>query len=229
MAGMETVVLMAKAPIPGRVKTRLSPPLSPEDAARLYEGLLLDAAATVLAVPRAQRLLFYAPAGSGRRFAGAAFAGFRARPQRGSDLGERMTRAIDAAFSEGARRVVIVGADCPALSPARIGQAFRELRDGADVVFGPAADGGFYLAGFAAAPGTLFECGIAWGSGSVLAAVVARCRSRRLSWSLLPEERDVDTADDLAWLEERKAGGWFPRRAGASRRPARAGGITSSG
>ncbi len=208
---METVILMAKAPTAGFVKTRLSPPLASADAARVYEGLLLDTAATILAVPGAHPLLFFSPPGSEPYFASRPFEGFRAQPQQGADLGERMTRAIGAAFGSGARRVAIVGADCPALSPGRIGQAFRELRDGADAVFGPAADGGFYLAAFTSLDEGLFGGGIAWGGDTVLTTVTDRCRKRGMAWSLLPEERDIDTADDLSWLAARLAGGCFVR------------------
>jgi rSAM/selenodomain-associated transferase 1 len=208
---METVILMAKAPVAGLVKTRLSPPLAPCDAARIYEGMLLDTTASLLAVPRTDRLLFFAPPGAKRYFTGGPFAGFPVRPQGGSSLGERMTRALDVAFSEGARRVAIMGADCPGLSPNRIGQAFRDLRGGADAVFGPTPDGGFYLAGFTAFPGGLFGNGVAWGGDSVLSTITARCRMRGIAWSLLPEERDIDTPEDLSWLGARLAAGCLPR------------------
>ncbi len=208
---METVILMAKAPLAGFVKTRLSPPLLLEDAARIYEGLLLDAAAAILAVPRSRAMLFFTPSGSGQYFAARPFGGFIAQPQRGASLGDRMTGAIGTAFRGGSKRVVIVGTDCPGLTPGRIAEAFRELRTGADAVFGPARDGGFYLAGFNALPGTLFGGAVDWGSASVLATVTRRCRAHGMTWSLLREERDIDTPADLAWLVARLNKGGFPR------------------
>lgn len=208
---METVVLMAKAPVAGRVKTRLSTPLSSEEASSLYEGMLWDTAACLASPPGIRCRVFFSPRESAPYFGREPFDVFRADPQQGADLGERMSHAIGAAFAEGARRVAVVGADCPALSPRRIRQAFRELRDGAEAVFGPTSDGGFYLAGFVSDPGEIFGKGVAWSTGSVLATVTERCRKRGMAWSLLAEERDIDTMDDLAWLRDQVAGGRSPR------------------
>ncbi|HEY5996472.1 MAG TPA: TIGR04282 family arsenosugar biosynthesis glycosyltransferase [Candidatus Deferrimicrobiaceae bacterium] len=218
MTGMQTVILMAKAPIAGTVKTRLCPPLSQGEAARLYERLLLDAAGCLRAVPSASLVASFAPAAAAPYFRGAAFEGFRASAQRGADLGERMTNAIGEAFAGGAKRVAIVGADCPGLSPGRVALAFDELRRGADAVFGPTPDGGFYLAGFNAFPGGLFGPGIPWSTGSVMADVLGRCRKSGMAWSLLPEERDIDTPEDLAWLTSASA---FRGRPAAARRTSR--------
>jgi rSAM/selenodomain-associated transferase 1 len=204
---MDTVILMAKAPVPGAVKTRLCPPLTPAGAARLYDRLLRDTASRIRSVDRVRRMAFHDPPGASDFFRSAPFRGFEARPQRGADLGERMSRAAAEAFAEGAGRVAIVGADCPDMTASRIAMAFRELRDGADAAFGPATDGGFYLAAFREPPGALFGRGIAWGTGTVMAAVAARCRLRGMAWSLLPEARDVDTPEDLAWLLEREGKG----------------------
>jgi rSAM/selenodomain-associated transferase 1 len=223
MEGMRTVILMAKAPAAGAVKTRLCPPLSPAEAARFYEGMLLEAAGCLRAVPAVRRIVSYAPPDAASYFGEGAFGGFGIGPQRGADLGERMTNAIGEAFAGGARQVAIVGADCPGLSPGRITQAFAELGSGADAVFGPTPDGGFYLAAFNAFPGGLFGRGIAWSTGTVLADVAARCRKAGMAWSLLPEERDVDTPEDLAWLT---SGGSFPVRP-AARRTSRWAGRTS--
>jgi rSAM/selenodomain-associated transferase 1 len=223
MTGMRTVILMAKAPIAGTVKTRLCPPLSQGEAARLYEKLLLDAAGCLRSIPAVRRIASFAPAAAAPYFRGAAFEGFGISPQRGADLGERMTNAIGEAFAEGAKRVAIVGADCPGLSPGRVAQAFDELRLGADAVFGPTADGGFYLAGFNAIPEKLFGPGIPWSTGSVMGDVAARCRESGMTWSLLPEERDIDRPEDLAWLTS----GCAFRARPAARRTSRSAGRTS--
>lgn len=217
MVPMRTVILMAKAPVAGTVKTRLCPPLSPGEAADLYERMLLAAAGCLRAVPAVRRRVSFSPPGAASYFRGAAFEGFGAAPQRGADLGERMTNAIGEAFAGGARRVAIVGADCPGLSPERISQAFDELLRGADAVFGPAPDGGFYLAAFNAVPRDLFGPGIAWSSPAVLPDIAARCRKAGMAWSLLPEERDIDTPEDLAWLTSGGASRLRPAEARTSR------------
>lgn len=190
------LILMAKAPAPGEVKTRLCPPLSPRSAASLYRRLLLDAAEELGRVRGARLLLFHAPPGAAGRFRAAPFRPFALAPQAGRDLGERMESAAGEAFRGGARRVVIAGADCPALSASRVGEAFRELSAGAAAVFGPSVDGGFYLAGLRFPPPPVFR-GVTWGTPSALGDVVARCAALALPYALLPPERDVDTAEDL--------------------------------
>lgn len=218
---MRTVILMAKAPVAGAVKTRLCPPLSPGEAADFYERMLHAAAGCLRAVPAVRRSVSFSPPGAASYFSGAAFEGFGSAPQRGADLGERMANAIGDAFAGGARRVAIIGADCPGLSPERISQAFDELRRGADAVFGPTPDGGFYLGGFNAVPRDLFGPGIAWSSPTVLADVTARCRRAGMAWSLLPEERDIDTPGDLAWLTSGCASRLRPAGCRTSRSAAR--------
>lgn len=229
---MDAVILMAKAPIAGEVKTRLSPPLSPERAARIYEGMLLDSAAAIREVSGIARYLFHFPPGDPGFFRSAPFQGFRLHPQRGAELGERMIRAFETVFAAGAEIALVAGADCPALSPRRIRDALRELRSGADAVFGPTADGGFHLAGFRSTPAALFGEGIAWGTGSVLASVTLRCRDRGIPFSLLPAGRDIDTPDDLAWLEGRFVAGaarGFPETRRRISEPASGPGVPDQG
>lgn len=206
----DALILMGKAPVPGTVKTRLSPPLPPGDAAALYACLLEDAAEMASRLPRVRRYLFFAPGDGISHFRADPFSAFDLRPQDGADLGERMERAVNSAYSGGARRVVVIGADCPALSARRIRSAFRELSDSAGAVFGPAEDGGFYLVG-TRLPFPFPLRGIEWGTATVLAASLARCREAGIPYALLPRERDVDTAEDLDSLR-----GW----AGARPRPA---------
>lgn len=195
----DTLILMCKGPIPGKVKTRLCPPLSRRQAAALYACLLEDTAGEAASLRGIRRRLFYAPPEAKAYFLAAPFSGFSPREQKGNGLGERMAHAMEEAFSEGARRVAIIGGDCPALSAERIRSAFRELSDGADAVFGPAEDGGFYLIGLSAPSPFLFP-GIEWSTGTVLPEILSRCRKAGMTCALLPAESDVDTAEDLAAL-----------------------------
>ena len=197
MRGENALIIMAKAPRPGAVKTRLTPPFSSREAAALYACMLADTAEEMASLPGVRRYLFHGPPGGGSGFEAAPFAGYTLRPQSGGDLGERMARAAESAFRAGAGRVAVIGADCPALAAFRVREAFRELSAGASAVFGPSADGGFHLAALAAPAPSLFA-GIAWGTGTVLAEVVARCRDAQLPYALLRVERDVDTAEDVA-------------------------------
>jgi rSAM/selenodomain-associated transferase 1 len=196
---MEAVVLMAKAPVAGRVKTRLCPPLSPAEAKRLYASMLGDAAEEISSVGRIARYLFLDPPAAADATREAPFSGFERFPQRGKDLGERMWDAAATAFRLGAARVVIVGGDCPSLSAGRLRRAFRELREGAEAVFGPSADGGYYLVGLARPDERLFR-GIPWSTPAVLPDSAARCRALSIPFSFLQPERDVDTGEDLRAL-----------------------------
>lgn len=199
----EALILMAKAPLPGLVKTRMRPFLGPRGAADFYSCLLADVAGEAAELGGVRRYLFYLPPEGRSHFLPDPFSLFQLREQAGNDLGERMAGAMNEAFSGGARSVVVIGADCPALSARRIRSAFRELSDRADAVFGPAADGGFYLVGLNTAVPSLFP-GIEWSTRTVLQTILSRCRCAGMTYALLPVEADVDKGEDLgalrAWM-----------------------------
>lgn len=192
----DALILLAKAPIPGQVKTRLCPPFTKTGAAALYSCLLEDAAEEMVRVTRVHRYLFYAPSGSERIFRRPPFLGFERMPQSRGNLGKRMAGAFDTAFARGCPRAVLVGADCPALSATLVRSAFRELASGAGAVFGPSDDGGFYLIALSSRAPFLFR-GVNWGTRSVLSEVSQRSRAAGLPFSLLPPAQDIDTADDV--------------------------------
>ncbi len=200
------LILMAKAPIPGTVKTRLVPRLAPEEAARLYGCLLTDVAEEMARVPGASPFLYFHPPGEGGRFLRGPFARYDLRPQAGGELGSRMARAVRDVFREGFREAVLVGADCPVLEARRVREAVRELRVGSEAVLGPARDGGFYLAALRFVPDGIFR-GIPWGTGEVLSRVCGRLRREGRRFSTLPALPDVDTPEDLGELSR-----WVRRR-----------------
>lgn len=218
MGGGDAIILMGKAPMPGRVKTRLCPPLSPRRAAELYTALLEDAAEETASLRGVRRYLFFSPPGSKAYFSSVRYSGFSLREQEGVDLGERMAHAMGEVFADGARRAVMIGADCPALSAGRIRSAFAELYRGAEAVFGPAVDGGAYLIGLSAPAPGMFD-GIEWSTSAVLQSMLSRCRNACMTYALLPAQSDVDTPEDLAalreWLRARsrppctRTRGWF--------------------
>jgi len=197
----EAVVLMAKAAVAGRVKTRLCPPLDHRESAALYSCMLGDTAGEVSALPGVRRYLFLDPPESTDYPWGKPFSAFERFPQRGRDLGDRMGDAATTAFRRGARRVVIVGADCPSLSAGTVRRAFLELSTGASVVFGPSADGGYYLVGLSSPDERLFR-GFRWSTAEVLRNAAARCRFLSVPFSFLPPGWDVDTGEDLLALRE---------------------------
>lgn len=203
MHSSKSLIIFAKQPVAGRVKTRLCPPLTPAQAADLYGCMLADVLAKAARLPGVTSLLFYQDeAGAAAWFATHAPALARF-PQLGSDLGARMAAAFGQAFRLGATTVAIIGSDSPDLPPDRIGQAYRLLANGqTDAVFGPSEDGGYYLLAMNRLHGELFR-GIEWSTGTVLEKSLARAKAAGIRTALLPTWHDVDTAADLARPELR--------------------------
>jgi rSAM/selenodomain-associated transferase 1 len=186
---------MAKHPVPGRVKTRLAAALGDETACALQRAFLLDLADRLRALPYAVTWAFWPPSAPFAALIGDA----RCRPQSGSDLGDRMVAAIEAEMAEGAGPVVVLGADVPHVDLACVEGAVRALAGHADVVLGPALDGGYYLIGVRAAAPALFQ-DVPWGTDRVLRATLRRAERLRLRVTLVAESFDIDHVSDLARL-----------------------------
>ena len=202
----EVVVVMAKEPEPGRVKTRLCPPLSAQMAARCHEAFVTDTLRRIrLATElngRVDRELAVAPSDSAPRLrALAAATGWRCVEQVGADLGSRMRALLASAVAHGAW-VVLVGSDSPDLPIARVSQAFLALED-AEVVLGPATDGGYYLIGCRGHVPDVFGPGIRWGSPSVFSDTVARLDATGTATAILEPWPDIDDWQDLIALAAR--------------------------
>jgi len=192
------LIVVAKKPVPGRTKTRLCPPLTPQAAADFYRCLLLDTLALVNRLKIADSSVAFTPDGACPYFRSLAPSGFRLVPQRGVDLGERLANALDHHFRLGYQRVVIMNSDGPTLPLGCLEEAFAGL-DRADVTLGPGHDGGYYLIGMERLHPDLFE-GIAWSTEQVIPQTLAICRRLGLSVHQLPEWYDVDVGEDLARL-----------------------------
>jgi uncharacterized protein len=189
--------LFAKLPRPGAVKTRLGAGPTPDWGARVARAFLLDALARLSAVA-VRRVLAFAPADAEEEFAALAQGRFALAPQSEGDLGRRMAGFFTAQLEAGAEAVVLVGADSPTLPIAYVEQAFEELRR-ADVVLGPASDGGYYLVGCGQCLPPIFD-GVAWSTNHVLADTIARLSDPSWLLALLAPWYDVDTPDDWALL-----------------------------
>ncbi|GIV93974.1 MAG: hypothetical protein KatS3mg056_2683 [Chloroflexus sp.] len=189
------LVMMARRPEPGRVKTRLCPPLTPEQATTLYEAFLYDLTVLLRSVRGVQPIIAYAPETAADYFASLA-PDLTHRPQVGADLGERLANITNALLNEGAPAVVVIGSDSPDLPVAFIEQAIAELAQGADLVLGPASDGGYYLVGLRRPAPTLFT-GVTMSTPTVLRDTLAIAEQLRLQTSLLPLWYDIDTFTDL--------------------------------
>jgi hypothetical protein len=193
----DLTIIFAKEPVPGQVKTRLTPPLSPEMACRLYQCFLEDIIEETARVPGMEPALAYTPAGAQGFFQGLAPPGLRLVAQEGQNLGERQARAFAWGFAWGFEAVLVRGSDTPDLPGDIMLEAREKLRAGpAQVVLGPSPDGGYYLIGLKTLYPRLFE-GLCWSSESVLADTLSRCQELNLQVHLLPTWRDIDTYADL--------------------------------
>ncbi len=187
------LVVIAKSPRPGRSKTRLCPPCSPEQAAELAEAALRDTLAAVAATPAPRRLLaLEGPPGTWIP------AGFEVVQQRGDGLGERLGHALALAGGP----ALVVGMDTPQLDPGRLAAAGRELgAPGVDAVLGPAFDGGYWTIGLRRPDPGVFE-GVPMSSTRTGDEQSRRLRELGLSTRLLEQLRDVDTIDDARAVAE---------------------------
>jgi len=195
------LVIFAKAPIAGQVKTRLCPALTEDEAATLHGSFVLDtlertkAAAGAFKLPL-DRFLACAPSREHVFFRiMEARHGVTLLDQEGDDLGGRMRHTFDQLFAHDYRQVCLVGTDVPSLPLTHYRDAFTALTRH-DLVLGPAKDGGYYLIGMTAPHPALFE-NIPWSTDQVLALTQQKAASEGLKTALLPPWNDVDTLDDL--------------------------------
>ncbi|MCL5292050.1 MAG: TIGR04282 family arsenosugar biosynthesis glycosyltransferase [Actinobacteria bacterium] len=190
------LVIMAKYPAPGLVKTRLCPPLEATSAAELYRAFLTDTIEKAALVRSAEKFLAVYPGGLAEQLRIELGEGFKAMPQTGSALGERLGEVFNRLLR--ANRVVVIGSDTPTLPPVYIEKAFELLRE-FDLVLGPASDGGYYLVGLSIPAPGLFSA-VEWGGEKVLTQTLYIADALRLSTALLPEWYDIDTEEDLRRL-----------------------------
>jgi rSAM/selenodomain-associated transferase 1 len=194
---MQTLLIFAKWPEPGRVKTRLSPPLTQKQAASLYQCMLMDTLAATSLITGIQRMIFFDGNDENAAFFQALAPDVAVYRQQGMNLGERLSAAFAVAFELGHQRVAIIGTDSPHLDSKEICSAFALLStDKTDVVFGPSEDGGYYLVGLRQSEPELFR-DIHWSSSTVLNESLARAKSAGLRQALLAPCFDLDTVDDL--------------------------------
>ena len=196
-----TLVVFAKAPVPGTVKTRLAPLLGEQRAARMHARMIERtlriasqarfARTELHCTPHARHSIFVR---LGRRHS------LAVRTQAGGDLGERMHRAFERTLRT-AKVVVLVGTDCPVLTAADLRAAARALQGGADAVLSPAEDGGYALIGLRRLSARLF-CGIDWGTDLVLGQTRHRLRELGWRWRELRTVWDVDRPEDHARLAQ---------------------------
>ena len=194
------LIVFAKTPVRGKVKTRMRPFLSEEDCLRLHclllrlwMGRLRD-----WDLGQMHKALFLTPVGAGRHDPDLVLdapPGVIVETQQGRDLGDRLSHAFNHKWNEGFRKIVFIGTDSPALRREDLHAAFKGL-DESEVVLGPAADGGYYLIGFSARLPVLFSR-ISWGTSQVFRETVQLLETNAIRWQCLRESFDLDTYEDL--------------------------------
>ena len=190
---------MGKVPVPGEVKTRLVPPLTSDEAARLYGAFLTDTLYMAVSVNHAMVMVFHPPSDDSSPLRDIVPSGVACIEERGADLGHSMHLAFLTLFGEGAAHAVVIGSDLPTLPASLLEGAFDALESGSDVVIGPSFDGGYYLIGLRQPQPALFES-MVWSTDQVLNQTLARARAAGLKVEILSEWYDVDDVADLKWL-----------------------------
>lgn len=194
------LIIFVKNRIPGRTKTRLAQSIGDEAALQVYDELLVHTHAATIGL-NACKWVFFSdfPEKENSLWQ----QGYELEVQQGKDLGERMQLAFEKCFSQGARRVCIIGSDCFELEAEHLKKAFEVLRH-KDVVLGPAADGGYYLLGLQEQQPELFQHKV-WSTPEVLADTLDDCKRLGLSVEQLTQLHDLDNIQDLKRYRQKKS------------------------
>jgi rSAM/selenodomain-associated transferase 1 len=201
---MKALVVVAKRPEPGKTKTRLTPPLTPEQAVQLYEAFLRDTLALIQheTLRDVHPFIAYLPQGEEAYFHKLA-PGVGLLPQIGDDLSERLDNALTHCLNSGFRQAVIMDSDSPTLPVDLMAQAFTAL-ERSDVVIGPCDDGGYYLIGIKRPAPCLFRQ-VKMSTASVMQDTLARAAEEQLTVAQLPAWYDVDTYAEFQRLQRELA------------------------
>jgi hypothetical protein len=199
---------MAKAPRPGKVKTRLSPPLTPEQASALNICFIRDTTENIQQITQTSNsagLVAYTPVGDEAAFDGLLPSGFQLLPQRGRGFGERLLYVCEDLFAAGFSAVCLIDSDSPTMPQHALLQAVERLsRAGDRMVLGGSDDGGYYLLGMKRLHHRLFEQ-IDWSTERVFNQTLERAKEISLQAELLPTWYDVDDAATLERLRQELA------------------------
>lgn len=194
----DRILVFAKRPAAGHVKTRLTPPLPPDEAATVYEACLRDVISQA-ARQRARVEVWYHDEPRALDYFQTEMPHLMLHAQCSGDLGMKMLDAFTRSFADGAERVVIIGTDAPTVPENILNAAFDDLHE-IDVVIGPSVDGGYYLIGLRAGAfesATLLFDSITWSGADVFKNTMERAQSAALTTRVMPGWYDIDTIEDL--------------------------------
>lgn len=189
---MNVLLIFVKNPVAGKVKTRLAATLGDQKALDIYIELLKITKDVTLLVQAERHVWYSSKIDKDDIWDPDQFSKYL---QMGDSLGERMLRAFENAFNDGAKKVIIIGSDCPGITTEHIEKAYRLLND-SNVVIGPSADGGYFLLGMNRYLPELFS-GIDWSTSKVLEQTKKILDQVGMSYAELEQLNDIDTAEDL--------------------------------
>jgi uncharacterized protein len=195
------IIIMAKVPRAGNVKTRLQPFLSIEQCRTLAEAFLFDAINKTQNICD-ELIIAFAPAHEKNYFADLTGENITLIEQNGANLGEKMLNAFEFAFTVDSKaKVLMIGTDSPTFPASFIEQTFEELEANAEIVLGKSEDGGFYLIGLRKTLPHLFE-NVEWSSPSVYEQTMRNSEKLKVNTRLIPMWYDVDNPNDLRHLRD---------------------------
>ena len=200
-AATNALVVMLKAPVAGKVKTRLTPPLKKEDAARLYKCFIQDIFSRISTLNGIDIIAAYTPKNAAERIKRIVPANTMLIPQKGNDLGERLSNLFSGLFSAGYKKIAVIGTDSPDLPIEYIKKSFSSLNKNTSIVIGPSRDGGYYLIAMSRYSEEVFK-DIPWSTNTVFKITLEKAKKAGLLPALLPEWYDVDETGDLKTLRE---------------------------
>ncbi|MFO8098535.1 MAG: TIGR04282 family arsenosugar biosynthesis glycosyltransferase [Salinibacter sp.] len=189
------LLVFAKVPRPGTVKTRLTSLFSPAEAARIYTAFLRDALRQYARLDATVRLYVAPPVPESMSIGQPA--AMTLHEQEGADLGARMRHAIDESIEAGYKKLAVIGTDHPTLPSSFIAKGFQALKEESSIAIGPSTDGGFYLLAMTTSFPVLFE-GMRYSHAEVFADTLDRAATTDAALTILPEWYDVDTPAALA-------------------------------
>ena len=194
-----SLIIFAKDPVPGKVKTRLTPYLTHTDAAELYKAFFADTISKTDRLECEHVTIAYTPSNAESKFHTICGQSVNYIPQKGHNLGERMKNAFTHSFNKDLGRTVIIGTDSPTLPVSYIRDAFDALKK-VPVTVGPTFDGGYYLIGLSEQDYTILD-EIDWSTSRVFSQTLTRIQAINRQFYVLPPWYDVDTSDDLEFLQ----------------------------
>ena len=200
-AATNALVVMLKVPVAGKVKTRLTPPLKKEDAARLYKCFIQDIFSRISTLNGIDIIAAYTPKNAAERIKRIVPANTMLIPQKGNDLGERLQNIFSQLFSIGYKKVAIIGTDSPDLPVEYVKKSFSSLNKNTSIAIGPSRDGGYYLIAMSRYSEEVFK-DIPWSTNTVFKKTLEKAKKAGLLPAFLPEWYDVDETDDLKTLRE---------------------------